>query len=77
MKNQKRELLKMQGISLIKIGEAEKGIKLLNELIEKINEEKEKLNLLSETARGYLDLSNFRKVVNICSEIIKSEISEQ
>ncbi len=73
---QARDLLKMQGISLIRIGEAENGINILNGLIEKTTEENERLNLLSEAARGYLDLSNFPEVTDICSKIIGNKISE-
>ncbi len=72
---QRHELIIMQGISLIKIGEAANGINLLNEIIKTTNDGKVKFNLLSETARGYLDLSNFSRVINICTEIVTSEIA--
>ncbi len=74
--NQKNNLIKILGDSLIEIRETEKGLNILNELIKKTSNEKEKINLLSILIKGYLDLSEFTKVVDICKQINENKISE-
>jgi len=67
------ESIKLQitkGHSLIETDELEKGKKLLESLLNNIDNKEKKHTVLSEIARADLDLGNFENVTKICSDVI-------
>jgi serine/threonine protein kinase/tetratricopeptide (TPR) repeat protein len=72
----KDELQLIKGSCLIGIGKIEEGKNLLNNLINKIDDNARKIKLLVEVANAEYELSNFNKAVKICTKIIKDNMTD-
>lgn len=66
------ELLLLKGIALMRSGKSEEGIKQIEYLVDVLEDEKRKRDLLTEIASAYLDINNFLKCEELSREIIAS-----
>ncbi len=70
-KNYKIQKDKLLGITLINLGELDKGLKILKTISDKI--EKERNKILFEMASAHLELNEFNETEKLCQEIISNE----
>ena len=62
---------KLYGITLINIGELEKGLRILKSIVDENLEERNKI--LFEMASAQIELNNYEETENLCSEVIENE----
>ena len=71
------ELLLLKGIALIRSGKSEEGIKQIEHLVDVLEDEKRKRDLLTEIASAYLDINNFSRCEELSREIIDSRYTAE